>query len=184
MDEEPRPQEALKRVGVALKKAGVRFALAGGYAAWVRGAPEPQHDVDFVVARDDVQRAYAALEDAGLRVEQPPEDWLFKVYTDGTMVDIAHRLNTSPVGEEVLSRADELEVISVALPVLNPTDVVVSKLNALDEHYCDYGKILPVARALREQVDWDRVRDETAANDFAVTGLFLLDRLDITGRGD
>ena len=28
--------------------------LAGGYAAWVRGAPEPLHDVDFLVAEDDV----------------------------------------------------------------------------------------------------------------------------------
>jgi hypothetical protein len=37
-----------------------------------------------------------------------------------------------------------------------------------------------VARALREQVDWDRVRQDTAGNDFAATGLFLLDRLSIS----
>ena len=53
------------------------------------------------------------------------------------------------------------------------------KLNALDEHYCDLAKVLPVTRALREQVDWDRVGRETAGNDFAVTVLFLLRRLDI-----
>jgi hypothetical protein len=174
------PQEALKRVAVALKQSGLRFALAGGYAAWVHGAPEPEHDVDFVVARDDAERAYAALEKAGLRVEQPPEDWLFKVFTDGTMVDIAHRLNTSPVDGAVLDRAGDLEVLSILMPVLSATDVITSKLNALDEHYCDYAKLLPVARALREQVDWNRVREDTAGNDFAVTGLFLLDRLRIT----
>jgi hypothetical protein len=173
------PQEALKRVGVTLKQAGVRFALAGGYAAWVHGAPEPEHDVDFVVARDDAEQAFAALAEAGLRVEQPPEDWLFKVYTDGTMVDIAHRLNTSPVDDGVLARADDVEVLSVVLPVLGATDVLVSKLNALVEHYCDYGKIIPVARAMREQVDWDRVREETTDNDFAVTGVFLLGRLGV-----
>jgi hypothetical protein len=174
------PREALKRVAVALKQSGLRFALAGGYAAWVHGAPEPEHDVDFVVARDDAERAYAALEKAGLRVEQPPEDWLFKVFTDGTMVDVAHRLNTSPVDGAVLDRADDLEVLSVLMPVLCATDVLTSKLNALDEHYCDYAKLLPVARAMREQVDWDRVREDTAGNDFAVTCLFLLDRLGIT----
>jgi hypothetical protein len=179
VEEEPARQEALKRVGVVLKQAGVRFALAGGYAAWARGAPEPVHDVDFAVARDDVERAYAALEEAGLRVEQPPEDWLFKVYTDGAMVDVVHRLNSSPVDDAVLGRAGELEVLSVVLPVLTATDVLTSKLNALDEHYCDYAKVVPVARALREQVDWDRVRDETSGNDFAVTALFLLDRLGI-----
>src|SRR3954451_2015344 len=179
-EEEGRPQEALKRVAVTLKQSGLRFALAGGYAAWARGAPEPEHDVDFVVTRDDAEHAYGVLEDAGLRVEQPPEDWLFKVFTDGTMVDIAHRLNSAPVDAAVLDRAEEVEVLSIAMPVLSATDVLTSKLNALDEHYCDYGKLLPVARALREQVDWDRVRADTAGNDFAVTGLFLLDRLGIT----
>jgi putative nucleotidyltransferase-like protein len=180
-DGQGQPREALKRVAVALKQSGLRFALAGGYAAWAHGAPEPVHDVDFVVARDDAERAYAALAEAGLRVEQPPEDWLFKVFTDGTMVDIAHRLNSSPVDGEVLDRADEVEVVSVVMPVLSATDVLTSKLNALDEHYCDYAKLLPVARALREQVDWDRVREDTAGNDFAVTGLFLIDRLGIAG---
>jgi hypothetical protein len=179
-DGQGRPREALKRVAVALKQSGLRFALAGGYAAWVHGAPEPEHDVDFVVAGDDAERAYAALERAGLRVEQPPEDWLFKVFTDGTMVDVAHRLNTSPVDGAVLDRADDLEVLSVLMPVLCATDVLTSKLNALDEHYCDYAKLLPVARAMREQVDWNRVREDTAGNDFAVAGLFLLDRLGIT----
>jgi hypothetical protein len=179
-DGQGEPREALKRVAVTLKRSGLRFALAGGYAAWVHGAPEPEHDVDFVVARDDAERAYAALEKAGLRVEQPPEDWLFKVFTDGTMVDVAHRLNTSPVDGAVLDRAGDLEVLSILMPVLSATEVLISKLNALDEHYCDYAKLLPVARALREQVDWDRVREDTAGNDFAVTGLFLLDRLGIT----
>jgi hypothetical protein len=108
-EEEGQPQEALKRVAVGLKQSGLRFALAGGYAAWARGAPEPEHDVDFVVARDDVEQAYAALESAGLRVEQPPEDWLFKVFTDGTMVDIAYRLNSPAVDASVLDRAEEVD---------------------------------------------------------------------------
>src|SRR3954447_17587679 len=178
-DGQGQPREALKRVAVTLKRSGLRFALAGGYAAWVHGAPEPEHDVDFVVARDDAERAYAVLEKAGLRVEQPPEDWLFKVFTDGTMVDIAHRLNTSPVDGAVLDRAGDLEVLSVVMPVLCATDVLTSKLNALDEHYCDYAKLLPVGRALREQVDWDRVRAGTWGNDFASAALFLLERLGI-----
>jgi hypothetical protein len=179
-DEDVRPQEALKRVAVSLKQSGLRFALAGGYAAWAHGAPEPVHDVDFAVTQDDAEQAYAVLENAGLRVVQPPEDWLFKVYTDGTMVDVTYRINSSPVDLEVLDRAQEQEVLSIVMPVLSATDVLTSKLNALDEHYCDYSKLLPVARALREQVDWDRVRQDTTQNDFAVTALFLFDRLNIT----
>jgi hypothetical protein len=72
-----------------------------------------------------------------------------------------------------------MPVLSVHMPVLEATDIVVTKLMTLDEHYCDYGRLLPVARALREQVDWDRVRREVAGNDFAAVFLVLLDRLGI-----
>jgi hypothetical protein len=179
-DGDEQPREALKRVAVALKQADVRFALGGGYAAWALGAPEPVHDVDFVVAEQDAGQAHAALADAGLRVEQPPEDWLVKVFTDGTMVDVAHRLNGVPVGSTVLDRAGEQEVLSIPMPVLAATDVLASKMNALTEQECDYSKLLPVSRALREQVHWDRLRRDTSGNDFAVAFLFLLDRLGIT----
>ena len=50
-----------------------------------------------------------------------------------------------------------LPVLSVHMPVLRATDIVVTKLMALDEHYCDFSRMLPVARALREQVDWPEV---------------------------
>jgi hypothetical protein len=174
-------REALKRVAVTLKQAGVRFALAGGYAAWAHGAPEPGHDVDFVVAEEDAAKAEAMLVEAGLRVVHPPEDWLVKVFTDGAVVDVVHRLNNAPVGGLLLDRADEQDVLSVYMPVLTATDVLVSKMNALNEHKCDYSTLLPVARALREQVDWQQLRGETGGNDFALAFLFLLERLGITG---
>ena len=65
------------------------------------------------------------------------------------------------------------------MPVLAATELLVHKLAALDEHWCDFAMLLPVARALREQVDWERVRTEAADNDFAVAFLFLAERLGI-----
>jgi isocitrate dehydrogenase kinase/phosphatase len=73
-------------------------------------------------------------------------------------------------------------VLSVQMPVLAATDIVVTKLMTLDEHYCDFSRLLPVARALREQVDWPEVRRAVAENDFAVVFLDLLDRLDVVPR--
>ena len=70
-------------------------------------------------------------------------------------------------------------MLSVHMPVLTATDILVTKLMALDEHYCDFSRMLPVARALREQVDWALVRREVECNDFAVVFLQLLDRLEI-----
>jgi isocitrate dehydrogenase kinase/phosphatase len=73
-------------------------------------------------------------------------------------------------------------VLSVQMPVLAATDIVVTKLMTLDEHYCDFSRMLPVARALREQVDWPAVARAVADNDFAVVFLDLLDRLDVVPR--
>ena len=65
------------------------------------------------------------------------------------------------------------------MPVLGATSLVTDKLNALDERACDLGKVLPAARAVREQVDWDAVARDTADNDFAAATLFLLARLGV-----
>jgi hypothetical protein len=170
-------RDLLKRTAVALKAGGVPFALCGGYAAWVRGAPEPDHDADFLVLASEAERATKILEDAGLDVDEPPEDWLTKVVRGGSFVDIIWRTCGHPVESDLIDRSEVLPVLSVQMPVLRATDIVVTKLMALDEHYCDFSRMLPVARALREQVDWDEVRREVADNDFAVVFLQLLERL-------
>jgi hypothetical protein len=172
-------REALKRVAVSLKRSGIPFALIGGYAVWARGGPEPDHDVDFMVAEDDAGAAAEWLAADGFHVVQPPEDWLFKVFTDDTMVDVIHRDAGLPATREVVEDADEIEVLSVQMPVLSATELMVHKLMAMDEHTCDYSRQLPIARALREQVDWARVRDETKTSAYAEAFLFLLERLEV-----
>jgi hypothetical protein len=177
-------REALKRVAVALRRGGVKFALAGGYAVWAHGGPEPEHDVDVIVCPDDAEAAAAALRDADLQVEQPPEDWLFKVYSDGAMVDVLLKINGRDVDAAMLARAHDVEVLSVVMPVSDMTDVLVGKLCALNEQRCDLNKVLPAARAVREQVDWARTAREIAGYDVALACLFLLRRLGVAPAGD
>jgi hypothetical protein len=176
-------REALKRVAVTLKEADVPFALAGGYASYARGGPETDHDVDFVVRHDSIDQALAVLQREGLAIEDPPEDWLVKAWLRkdgrGAMVDLMHTIANEPVDEEMIGRAEPIEVLSVMMPVLSATDIVASKMRALSEHYCDFSQLLIVVRALREQVDWPRLRAQTESNDFAAAFLFLLERLGI-----
>ena len=47
-------------------------------------------------------------------------------------------------------------------------------------HDDDFAALLPAARAVRERVDWKRVRTETAGSDFAVAFLVLIDLMGIT----
>lgn len=172
----------MKTVAVALKETGLPFALVGGYAAWVHGAPEPGHDVDFLVSPDDAPTVAEELSRRGLMVRQPPEDWLFKVEAEGATVDVIHRTNGARV-DEVLARVSERPVLSVRMPVISPTDLVTEKLLSLAEHYCNVTDVLPPLRALREQVDWDEVVKRTDGHPFAEAVLFLLDRLNIVELG-
>lgn len=174
-------REALKTVAVALKATGLPFALIGGYGVWARGGPEPDHDADFLIAAEDAAQIAQQLAAHDLIVVQPPEDWLFKVYVDDAMVDVIFGPKGVRADHDLLERATPLDVLAVEMPVLPATDLLVLKLNAMSEHYCDFSPLIAVARALREQVDWDAVRRDTSDNDFAAALLFLLARLGIIG---
>jgi len=76
--------------------------------------------------------------------------------------------------------AEVLEVLSVRMPVLPATEVMVHKLGALSDHYCDFAPLLASVRAVREQLDWPQLRERTAENDHAAAFLFLADRLGLT----
>ena len=185
---EPALRDALKRSAAALKADGVPFALGGGYALWVHGAPEPDHDVDLVVAESAVEDAVGSLAGAGFRIERPPEDWLFKAYLDdetegdggeSQLVDVLHRLAGVPVSAESLASAEESELLGIRIPVQPPTPIMIAKLLSISEHYCDFGALLPIVRAVREQLDWAELRAATADQPFAEAFLLLCDRLGI-----
>jgi predicted nucleotidyltransferase len=180
LDRQEQLRDALKRASSALKQDGPPFALGGSYALWVLGAPEPVHDVDLVVAESDADSAARVLAEAGFDVERTPEDWLFKAHAGDVMVDVLHRLAGEPVTAELLEQAAEREILGLRIPVLPPTDLIVPKLLALSEHHCNFATLLPAVRAVREQLDWPRIRRETAGNDFAVAFLLLTDRLGIS----
>jgi len=165
------------------------FALGGGYALWVHGGTEPIHDVDLVVAETDVELAANSLAAAGLRIERPPEDWLFKAYCDPdsaeehaeepALVDVLHRLGGIPVTESLIATAQQEEVLGLRIPVLPPTPIVIAKLQSLTEHYCDFAPLLLVVRAVREQLDWAEIRRATRDQPFPEAFLLLVERLGI-----
>lgn len=171
--------ETLKRASTGLKDADVRFALAGGCAAYARGAAPSLHDVDFVLLREDVPVALEALRSLGFETVKPPEDWLVKAYDEGRLVDLIFSICDRPVTSGLLARAEPLKASAVILPVLEATDLVITWLLPLSEHSCDYGSLLSQVRALREQVDWDRVAAVTRDSPYALTFLTLLERLGV-----
>ena len=181
-------ESSLKTAAAALRDAGLEFALAGSVACWARGAPQSRNDLDFLVRPEDAERALEALVGAGMRADRPPEGWLLKAWDsaeDGseTLVDLIFGPRGIPDVGTVLARAELLPVAALDLPVVHLDDVMVMKLHAFDEHACDFAGILAIARAVREQVDWDDVRARTGDSPFARAFFTMIEGLGIIGDG-
>jgi predicted nucleotidyltransferase len=170
----------LRKAAALLRDAGVPFMLGGGLAAWARGGPESDHDLDLMVKPEDAEEALEVLAAAGMRPDHPPETWLYKAWDDnGVMVDLIFEPVGMPVGDEELSRAEELEVEAVGMRVMALEDVFVTKLLALDEQSLDYKSLLQIARPVREQVDWEDVLRRTAGSPYAAAFFTLVEELGI-----
>ena len=172
-------EDALKAAAAALREAAIPFLLGGSLAAWARGGPETNHDLDLMIKRADVGGAVEALTAAGMRAEEPPEEWLVKVWRGDVLIDLIFWPKGLPIDDEVIARGEQMAVLSMEMRVMAIEDVLITKLMAISEHSLRFEGLLQIARALREQIDWERVRRATAESPFARAFFVLLEGLGI-----
>jgi hypothetical protein len=170
---------ALRAAVPALREAEIPFMLGGSMAVWAYGGPEPTNDLDLMVREEDAERALQALEAAGMRVGHPPEEWLVKAWHDDVLIDLIHGPRGLPITDEVLARSRVRSLSALRVPVMALEDVLATKLRSLDEHQLDLAWLLQIARAVREQVDWDALRERTGDSPYAAAFFTLVERLGI-----
>jgi hypothetical protein len=171
--------ETLKVAVAALRDAHIPYVLGGSLAAWARGGPEPQHDLDLMIKPQDAEAALRALAEAGMRPERPPEEWLYKAWHRDVMIDLIFRPSGLEMTDEVFARAETIALMSVSTPVMALEDVLTTKLFALDEHSLDYTHLVAIARAVREQIDWASLRARTSTCPYAQAFFSLMETLGI-----
>src|SRR5215204_1649994 len=172
-------ENSLKRSAAALREAEIPFLLGGSLASWARGGPETTHDLDFMIKPEDAERAVDVLCDAGMTPERPPEEWLYKVWDGDVLIDLIFGPSGVTMTDEVIERGEVLNVLSMELRVMSLEDVLTTKIEALTEHSLDYAGILQIARALREQIDWQLVRERTHGSPYAKAFFVLVEELGI-----
>ena len=168
-----------KRAAAILQDAKIPFAIGGGIACWSYGAPESSHDVDIMLREEDAKGAQEVLAANGMKTEDPPEDWLLKVYDEDVLIDLIFRPVGLTITDEVLDRAEVRDVLAMKMKVLRLEDVFVTKLLSYNEHHLDYLGLLAVARAVREQLDWAEVAATVDHSPFGAAFLTLVERLGI-----
>ena len=172
-------ESALKQSAATLRTAEVPFLLGGSLASWARGGPETRHDLDLVIKPEDAERALAALVESGMRAEDPPEEWLVKAWHGQTLIDLIFAPKGMTVDDALFARGEVMSVLGMEMRVMALEDVLVTKLMALSEHSLRYESLLPIARALRERVDWDDVRSRSADSPFARAFFVMLEGLGV-----
>jgi hypothetical protein len=169
----------LKLAVASLRDHELPFALGGSLAAWARGGPVTQNDLDLMVRPQDAEAALASLADAGMQSERPPEEWLYKARHGAVLIDLIFRPSGLEITNEVLGRTDLISVAAVATPVLALEDVLVTMLCAIDEHSLDYSRLVAIVRSLREQINWTALRRRTGASPYAQAFFTLVEGLGI-----
>jgi hypothetical protein len=171
--------QSMKKAAGAFDAAGVPVVLGGGLAAWARGGPHTDHDVDFFLREEDSEAALEVLVDVGMRPEKPSEGWLVKAWDGDILVDLIHHPAGSPVDDGVFERASRIDVLAQPMLVASASDVLSTKILSLTELDPNIRPVLEIARTLREQVDWDFVRSRVEHTPFGAAMLTLVERLEI-----
>jgi hypothetical protein len=132
------------------------------------------------VPPDEAQAALAALEEAGMRTDRPPEEWLYKAYDDDVVIDVIFEpTGLPPITRELIEAAEVMPVLAIRMPVMSLEDVLASKLLALSEQRLDYAPVVEIARALREKIDWPSLMERTSHSPYARAFFALLRELEV-----
>ena len=115
---------------VAFEQAGIRYALAGGFAVAVYGRIRATRDVDFLCHPDDVSRASDCLKEAGYKMFAEP--WTFR----GTPIRLHRFMKPGPEPEWE-------QVVDLLVP---PADRVHWILEAERVGWGEQGKVSVVSR--------------------------------------
>ena len=150
----------------ALRAAGVRFLLGGGFAlATYVGRWRDTKDIDFYIMQQDREKAVDVLSKAGFEdyFGQLPYDrkWIYRSTRDGVIVDIIWAManQRAQTDEEWFERAPAANVRGEALRVIPMEEFLWCKLYIMQRDHCDWTDVFNLIYAVGQQLDWDHLLD-------------------------
>jgi hypothetical protein len=148
----------------ALRAAGVRFLLGGGFAlATYIGHWRNTKDIDFYIMQADRDKAVEALTKAGFEdlYEHLPYDrkWIYRSTRDGLVVDIIWAManQRAQTDEQWFERAPAATVRGEALKVVPMEEFLWCKLYIMQRDHCDWTDVFNLLYAIGRELDWEHL---------------------------
>ncbi len=154
----------LERLIAAFNEQGIRYALMGGFAMGLWGAGRTTVDIDFLIARDDMQKVDAIMGQLGYECKYRSENVSqyispLKVFGE---VDFLHAFREASL--QMLQRAEEKEVFgSIKIKSLIPEDLIGLKLQAIknnpERQQSEMEDIMFLVREYKNKMDWSLIEE-------------------------
>ncbi len=151
----------------AMERAGIQYALIGGFAMALRGVQRATMDLDFILALDDLAKAEAILSAHGYKRVFRSENVSHFVSPDQQWgrIDILHAFRRPTL--RMLERAELIAIEpGLSLRVVHVEDIIGLKVQALvndptraEDDWHDIHSLLRTAREQGTTLDWALIGD-------------------------
>lgn len=143
-----------------LTASDVPFLLAGAYAFQrYTGIARHTKDLDVFILARDIDRALAALAEAGYRTELTFPHWLGKAHSHDNFVDLIFRSGNgiSTVDDSWFVHAMDDHVLGIPVKVCPAEELLWTKLFIMERERYDGADVAHVIRARGPELDWSRL---------------------------
>lgn len=160
-----------------LAREKVAYMVGGGQAVACYGHRRATKDIDFLVVKEDADRAVAALERDKFFIRRSDPRWLYQALVGDVLVDLVFGSVTSrsvvPVSRDWLEHARVMPIFGVTFPIVAPEELIGLKVLAQHESRPDWWDAEMILAGRRSQIDWQRVTLITDADPVKMLSFLL-----------
>ncbi len=164
---EPAEADFYRHSMAVLREASVPFLVGGAYAyARYTGVIRHTKDFDVFLRREDLERALAALKQAGYSTELTFPHWLGKAYKGDDFVDLIYSSGNgiARVDERWFEHAVDEKVLGVPAKLAPAEEILWSKSFIMERERYDGADVAHLLLHRAAELDWDRLLDRFGSN--------------------
>ena len=137
----------------------IDYVVFGGIAIWAYGRQRLTKDIDLLLKPGSADKALLALLRAGWTTKRTDEKWLYQANKNHVQVDLIFQaIGDFVLTDEIIDRANYLEISGFKFKVISPEDLILIKVHALKEiRPADWYDAISVIEGRKQNLDWSYI---------------------------